>query len=126
MNATAVTLSSFTASPTGDDILLEWKTATELDNLGFNVYRASAPQGTRTRLNASLIPTQAPGSAVGADYAFVDKAVEPGLAYYYWLEDVDVEGTATLHGPVSAGAPACRLLPLRPRLQPRAFSLNVQ
>jgi len=115
---TAVSLLFFTASVQADHILLAWATAIEIDNLGFNVYRASAPQGTRIRLNASLIPTQAPGSAVGADYAFVDRAVEPGLAYYYWLEDVDVEGTATLHGPVSAGTLAHRLLPLRPRLLP--------
>ena len=26
----------------------------------------------------------------------------PGVLYYYWLEDIDVYGTATRHGPVTA------------------------
>lgn len=26
----------------------------------------------------------------------------PGVTYFYWVEDVDIYGTATLHGPVSA------------------------
>ncbi|HSN78566.1 MAG TPA: hypothetical protein VL334_26145, partial [Anaerolineae bacterium] len=27
--------------------------------------------------------------------------VEPGQTYWYWLEDLDLGGTATLHGPIS-------------------------
>jgi hypothetical protein len=99
---TAVTLASFTATPTGRALLVEWETATEIDNLGFNLYRSDSPGGERLRLNASLIPSQAPGSPVGAIYTFLDETVAPGIAAYYWLEDVDIYGTATLHGPISA------------------------
>lgn len=35
--------------------------------------------------------------------------MKPGRFYRYWLEDVDLSGATTLHGPVSAqAAPAGR------------------
>jgi hypothetical protein len=111
---TAIELASFTATPQASAILLQWETATELDNLGFNLYRANMPDGLRTQLNASLIPAQNPGSPVGATYTFLDEGVQPGLTYHYWLEDVDVYGVGTLHGPVAAIAPGQPHL-LRPR-----------
>ena len=115
----AVELASFGATAQGSAILLEWETATELDNLGFNVYRSQAAEGERVQLNPALIPAQNPGSVLGATYSFLDEAAAPGVTYYYWLEDVDANGAATLHGPVSGQVqPLWRLLPARPRLAP--------
>jgi hypothetical protein len=99
---TAVEMASFTAVAQGGAILVTWETASELDLLGFHLYRAEAASGPQMRLNDALIPGQAPGSPVGAVYEFVDGAVAPGVTYWYWLEDVDVRGAATRHGPVSA------------------------
>ena len=90
-------------------MLLEWETATEIDNLGFNLYRSESAGGPRNQLNQGLIPGQAPGSPVGAVYTWQDQEVETGTTYYYWLEDVDTHSAATQHGPVSA-APSQRLL----------------
>jgi glycosidase len=99
---TAIDLVSFTASPRQAAIVLRWETATEIDNLGFNLYRAEALEGERTRLNASFIPSQAPGSPAGAVYTWRDRNAQPGVTYYYWLEDVDLHGATSLHGPVPA------------------------
>jgi hypothetical protein len=118
---TAVDLASFTATPQGNAIELSWETVSEVDNVGFYLYRAESPTGSRIQLNEVLIRSLLPpGSPEGAVYTFVDQAVVPGTTYYYWLEDVDVYGVGTLHGPVSAGLPSfpCRL-PTRPR--PRAW-----
>jgi hypothetical protein len=113
---TAITLAAFEAAQQGGDILVTWETATELDNLGFNVYRSVAQHGTRIKLNASLIPGQAPGAVMGATYELVDETVTSGVTYYYWLEDVDAYGAASLHGPVSAElATVRRLMPARTR-----------
>lgn len=110
---TAVTLQDFQARPIDRHIMLEWTTATEIDNLGFNLYRAEAPDVPQGRLNGALIPVQVPGSPVGATYTWQDEQVSPGVTYYYWLEDVDVYGVTTLHGPVSAVVPSFRYyLPL--------------
>jgi hypothetical protein len=38
---------------------------------------------------------------VGAAYNFQDFDVAAGQTYFYALEDVDLNGAATLHGPVS-------------------------
>jgi hypothetical protein len=98
----AVTLASFTAKGDENTILIEWETATEVEALGFNLYRAENPEGERRQLNAELIPCQAPGSPVGASYQFQDASVATGVTYYYWLEGMDTHGKSTLYGPVDA------------------------
>jgi hypothetical protein len=101
---TAVILSSFEAAPTAGSILVTWETAIEIDNVGFNLYRGGSPDGPYVKLNESLIPSQSPGSPFGAEYAWLDEAVELGATYYYKLEDVEVGGKSTFHGPISASA----------------------
>lgn len=96
----AVTLVSFIASLAEGAVLLEWETVTEIDNLGFNLYRTESSTGTRIRLNESLIPGQSPGSMLGDTYGFRDETVTEGVVYYYWLEDVDFYGGGALHGPL--------------------------
>ena len=109
---TRITLHSFSAH-TGTDkngasrVVLTWKSGGEAHNLGFNVYREQ--NGNRVRMNPSVIA----GSALlmsgalpkhaGRSYAWIDpSAGVTGAAY--WLEDIDVNGTRTMHGPVSASA----------------------
>ncbi len=98
---TAVTLASFAVIPQEDAILATWETASELDNVGFNLYRSTATDGPYTLLNATLIPPQNPGSVMGGYYEWLDTDVRPGVAYYYKLEDIDVKGVSTFHGPIS-------------------------
>ncbi|MBN1920142.1 MAG: hypothetical protein JW892_02765 [Anaerolineae bacterium] len=100
-NPTAVVLVYFTGVPTGAGVRLTWETATELNTLGFNLYRAEALGAPRVRINGVLIPSQAPGGVFGATYTFVDAAVTPDATYFYWLEEVDTQGVTTLYGPVS-------------------------
>jgi hypothetical protein len=102
-NPTAVTLASFTATPQGSGVLVQWETAIEIDNVGFNLYRAQSLEGDWVRLNATLIPSQLPGSVFGATYTWLDEDVGAGIVYYK-LEDVEVGGRSTLHGPISAQA----------------------
>ena len=114
---TAVDLASFTAEPQGRDMLIAWETASEIDNVGFNVYRSEAG-GERIRLNAWLIPSQNPGSTAGSSYQFVDRSAEPDTAYEYWLEDIDMSGAAAMNGPLAVQTPRHRFLPSRPRPAP--------
>ena len=111
--STAVDLTSFTAAPQGDAILVSWETATELDRLGFDLYRATSLGGPLTRLNEGLILSPVPGSPAGALYTYLDELVNPGATYYYWLDSVGVNGVATRDGPVSAAVGNWRIyLPL--------------
>jgi hypothetical protein len=100
---TNVVISSFEATPSGRANRLQWETVSEVDLLGFNLYRASSVDGPRTQVNEDLIPTQAnPGSPVGAVYTYNDLPMGEGGTYFYWLEYVDIDGTTALHGPIQA------------------------
>ncbi len=96
----AVTLASFAAQAMVDHIQLNWETVSEANNAGFNLYRSASPAAPDALL--AFVPSQAPGSTQGASYSFDDTEVTPGQTWYYWLEDVDLNGATSLHGPVSA------------------------
>ena len=104
---TSVDLRRFEAWPEGSAIHAQWETVQEIDNLGFNLYRSNTRSGPKLKLNAELIPTLVPpGSPFGAVYDWIDTyRLRPGRAYFYWLEDVDLYGNATLHGPVRVRLP---------------------
>lgn len=96
----AVSLASFAAHAATDGIVVTWETASELDNQGFNLYRAADPAAPQDLL--AFVPSQAPGSSQGFVYEWLDNGVTAGETYYYWLEAVDTNGATSLHGPVSA------------------------
>ncbi|MFQ5577207.1 MAG: lamin tail domain-containing protein [Anaerolineae bacterium] len=111
---TAITLASFSAAVEGEDVTLAWQTGTEIDNAGFNLYRAASANGPWTKINSALIAAQGDPVA-GAGYTFADR---PGSGlFYYTLEDVDFNGQATRHGPLRAAVgPALRRPLHRPSL----------
>lgn len=98
---TAITVASFTAEPGNGNVTLHWETGDETDNLGFNIYRSESRNGGFTKINDALIPSQAP-KGLGASYAYEDTAIQNGRTYFYKLEDVDINGVKTMHGPVNA------------------------
>jgi uncharacterized repeat protein (TIGR01451 family) len=105
---TRIHLQSLTAEASTQGVVLRWTTGGELNNLGFNVYREQ--NGERLRLNPTLVA----GSALmmrgylekhaGKSYAWIDRAATPASAY--WLEDLDLSGERTMHGPVAASLTA--------------------
>jgi hypothetical protein len=98
---TGVALQDFSATPLNSQaIALAWQTLNEVNLLGFNLYRSAGTDGTREKINPSLIPSQAPGSLTGSTYEFLDGAITPGVEYTYWLEAVAVDGGLTRHDPV--------------------------
>lgn len=96
---TAVQLGSFAAVSRPSGVELDWVTGTEIDNAGFNVYRALDEDGEQVKLNDELIASM--GSELeGASYSFTDSDVASGTTYYYWLESVELGGNTSRHGPV--------------------------
>ena len=105
----AVTLSSFTArvSPTGSGVLLRWRTATETNNLGFNLYRSEKRDGAFEKINTVLIKG-AGTDATPHDYQFVDEGIQPGKVYYYYIEDTDFSGVTNTSHLIKVGAPTSK------------------
>jgi hypothetical protein len=98
--ATAISLLSFTAAGAGNAVQVDWQTAREFDNIGFHLYRATSPGGPYSRLSDKLISAR-PRQGQGGSYSFLDTQVSVGQLYYYKLEDIDIYGKHTLHGPIS-------------------------
>jgi hypothetical protein len=95
----------------GGQVVVEWETTWEHNNWGFNLYRGLAPSFDEA---AWVHSQQAKGwGQFGGDYyRYEDMDVAAGQRYFYWLEDVDMSGTATRHGPVSTEALHGIYLPL--------------
>lgn len=103
LNPTVITLVDLHATAGNKKITIEWITESEINNAGFNIYRAESREGEYVKINASLIAAK--GSATeGAAYDFVDTGLQNRKIYYYKLEDIDLNGTSTMHGPISAMA----------------------
>ncbi len=96
-----ISLASFEATPGSGRVVLEWETESETDNAGFNLFRSGPGDVAYIQINDALIPAE--GSPTrGAVYRFVDTDVANRTTYSYLLEDVDLNGQATQHEPVSA------------------------
>jgi len=96
---TLVTISSLKTLPSNRRVTISWATESEIDNAGFNIYRAER-NGEYIKLNNEIIPAQG-SSTTGASYEFVDKKVQNRKMYFYKLEDIELNGTSRVHGPVN-------------------------
>lgn len=93
---TAITLASLTATPSDGKVVIDWETATESNNAGFNIYRSETKDGEYIQINDTLIPG-AGDSVSGSTYNFSDNNVEAGKLYFYKLEDVDNSGNKIMN-----------------------------
>ena len=82
-------------------ILVEWKTASEVDTTGFNIYRADTSEGPYSIINKELIPASN-DPLIGGSYQYIDRNVQASHRYYYQLEDVETNGNVNRHGPIQA------------------------
>jgi hypothetical protein len=106
-----VHLQHFEAAGHDGHVLIEWGTAQELNNVGFDLYRTDAPDfHDPSMVHLGFVPAQHPGQVRDATYSYSDGEIQGGApdTYYYWLEDVDFGGLSTRHGPVSVSRPAER------------------
>jgi uncharacterized repeat protein (TIGR01451 family) len=100
---TAVLLSSLQAQlePQGG-VLIQWHTKEEIRNLGFHVYRDDSTGHHQVDpsliAGAALILRGGMPQHAAKTYRWIDPN---GTAQStYWVEDVDLNGTRTMHGPV--------------------------
>jgi hypothetical protein len=88
-----VELTSFTATANGKEVILNWTTATELNNQGFEIERASSKTSPRQEdwEKIGFVPgygtTTEPKS-----YSYSDQSVNDGTNYYR-LKQIDYDGS---------------------------------
>ncbi len=94
-----VELDIFEAKCNNETVQLYWRTSSETENLGFDIYRAESLHGEFRQINAELIASLGT-SEHGGEYCFTDDDVVACNTYYYKLADVDYQGNTTFHGPI--------------------------
>ena len=82
---TAVTLASFGAAAAGGGVQVSWEAASEVDVLGYNVWRSQSAGSGYVRLNPQVIPAQ---GGQGSSLQLPGYLRPPGRTYYYRLEMV--------------------------------------
>jgi hypothetical protein len=90
--ALSTSLDYFEAEVQGRNVLLTWATLNEVDLLGFNLYRAQSQNGPWTKLNATIIAAQNPGSTQGNVYQRTDPNLSDGQ-YWYRLDWIEIAGS---------------------------------
>lgn len=78
---------------------LRWRTASEVDNFGFDIYRATKEEGPFERI------TDEPVAGAGTtdepqSYVFVDDTIDPRRGYHYYIESISMAGVRERFSPV--------------------------
>lgn len=116
-----VELSTFTAAISGDSVILKWRTETEINNVGFTIYRSESAGGdarSSGKYTEISFVKGAGNTAMPTDYKFTDVNVEPGKTYFYYLEDIDILGEKNKTEIVKVVVPLAK-----PALIPKEFRL---
>jgi hypothetical protein len=104
------TLSTFTAKAEGGAVKLCWRTETEVNNVGFSIYRSEPQAGTTAQADGKYTKigfvSGARNTAMPTDYQFADTKVESGKTYFYYLEDIDVAGVRNKNMIIKVVVPA--------------------
>jgi len=106
-----VELSYFAATLTAENFVnIAWTTQTETNMNGFNIYRNDS-DNLASAIQIAYIP--ATNTSTTQNYKHIDREVENGNTYYYWLECVETNGQSTFNGssPVYVDGPTTPELP---------------
>ena len=99
---TAVALQTASGTRTRGGVLVRWRTASESQTLGFNVFRAW--HGKLVKLNRALIPSVFGGTTTGHAYSWLDGSAPRGsTTLRYRLQAVSLDGTRRWAGAASVG-----------------------
>ena len=93
-----VELVSFWAKAREGAVTLQWMTRSEVDNAGYNLFRATSEDGAYQKINVKLIPGA--GTTTNEHtYRYVDHPPLLGV-YFYKLECVSTGGSSEYFGPI--------------------------
>ena len=95
-SSTAATFRSASASAGSHGVLVRWRTGTEAELLGCQVYRSRGHSWQR--ITRPLVTAK--GSLSGASYRYLDGTARRGVSYRYRIRAVNRDGTASWLGPV--------------------------
>ena len=77
----------------GPRAVLRWKARSEKGIYGYLVYRANVENGRYRRVNPEIIHVGPGKLDEPSEYRFVDRDVEAGRTYFYYLDTIGDNGT---------------------------------
>lgn len=102
---TAVMFERASAIAARDGVRIVWRTGSEVDNVGFDLWRQVGPGGRRIPVNRSIVAGSAlvvgPRTALtaGRTYEWLDRLRTVPHGLRYWIQEIDVRGRSVWHGP---------------------------
>ena len=96
---TAVTFLEFKGTAIKYGAVLDWTTASELNNIGFKIYRSGQRDGTKKLVR--FVSSKEPLSTQGFSYTETITGLQAQKVYFFWIADIDdATGAETLVGPI--------------------------
>lgn len=95
-----VELSHFSATMTAQNyVQLTWVSQTETNLMGYNVYRSDSDDLSSAAKISDLIG--ATNTSNAQTYIYYDMELDQEGTHYYWLQNVEMDGSSGFHGPAS-------------------------
>lgn len=70
---------------------IKWKTASELNNFGYEIYRSDTEEGDYEVVTEDVI--EGAGTTTDeSNYEFRDDTIDPCKKYYYYVESISTDG----------------------------------
>lgn len=91
-----VTVSAFDAKRIGNDALITWTTAQEINNKGFNVQVST---DAKTYRNLGFVASETANSSSAKSYSFTDTEKNKVGVRYYRLQQMDIDGKTAFFAP---------------------------
>jgi uncharacterized repeat protein (TIGR01451 family) len=100
---TLAVISSFSAYALGDEVVVNWSTASETNTAGYNLERLDPVTNQWMTVNENLVPAlfESPN---GGTYSVVDPAGKVKRDLTYRLVEVEASGSTLVHGPYQVKA----------------------
>ena len=113
----------FKATPLKNKIQLNWQTATERNNAGFEIQRSTDPLSNFTTLDFK----KGQGDATKlVDYQYFDEKVRLGTNYYYRLRQLDFDGKEMFSKVVAANLDKDGVWDIAVEPNPTSSLLNIE
>jgi len=109
---TSAGLAGVSARAHGDAILVTWETSTEIEIVGFDIYRSEAADGEFIKLNDEMIMAEAflEDPLYGQTYTWLDAGALCGQTYYYYIEVIGPSGASVSSSdPIAATWYCCQI-----------------
>lgn len=91
---------------------LHWETKSEIQSVGFDIFRSTTIDGRFAKITGTPIPA-AKFSTKLRRYEYVDDSIDPCLTYFYYVEAIGEQGNREKVSPTMASKP--KVAPATPK-----------